>query len=273
MRFTLYISICLLIVLISCEEITESKRAAQIVQKETYTRLETGEKQAEKLYTYDLSGRLLKEQFIDIKFSSTGYEIQYEYDGLNRKTKMTAAYTDINAISSVEYEYEGTQLKVVKTFQGQSETTKAEYFYSNHMNADSIQNFYMGNNGYIYSYTAIMTYDTSGRLIEERWRGDGVYITNIVTKMNVYSGDLLMETCNPLTHMPEGRNCIKNEYNAEGNLYRVYATLTGETDRLLEESIYQGNTIKAKKIFNQRDMMPAYNADPTLYTMLVEYEY
>lgn len=271
MRYKSNTAICLFVALVSCEDNTEVGEVTSVV-KETYIRLETGEKQAEKIYTYDQAGNLTKERYYDTKFSQAGYEIQYKYDDLNRRTKLTYIFTDQNSFNTVEYIYEGSKLKIEKIFsQGKYESQKSEYFYSSHLKADSARIFSMWRNGYIYSHTSILTYDNHDRLIEERLNG-GSYNNHII-KMNVYLSDLLLETCNPLTHMPEGRNCIKNEYTSQGKLYRVYATLTDEPDTLLEEYAYVGNILTEKNVFNQRDSSPIYNADQTLYTLLVKYQY
>jgi hypothetical protein len=183
---------------------------------------------------------------------------------------------ELEYVNLVRYTYDGDK-RTEEQYYGadvnaQRPHTKVVYYYSA-TQADSSVTFqlFFNENDYKLGGASYFKYDNDGRLIEEQKRFfDG---SEVVTKMNSYDGELLKETCNPVTGQEGVYNCTRYEYNSQKNLIRKYSTLTGTPDQLLEEHTYTEGLLTETKIFNQQYYLPAYAADPTPYTLHIIYEY
>jgi len=266
------LALCSFILLLSCHDDSPEVIKGKLPLKETYFRFDTGEKMAEKSYQYNQDGKVTWEYYRDIKFSATSTESRYEYDSRNGVTRWISTNIDQDYSTTTEYIYDEDKLIRQTLSLGSAGLIdeRIDYFYNDRTQPDSSQLFLNSSHGFVYSYSNLWQYDSRDRLTLERRKGSIDY--DFITKENQYEGDLLMSTCNPTSGI-EGEHCFVNEYYPNGLLFRIHETLPWASDRLLEEYTYAENILREKKIFNQVDMLPAYNADQTRYTIVVRYSY
>ena len=269
------------LVLFSCADQTLDTSETRLPVLERHYNMETGEAIAEKSFVYDNHRNLVRETYKPLISKIGGaYEIINEYDIQQHRILMFVRH--INQVESYElvrFTYDGDK-KVEEQYYGagvnsQLPHTKVMYYYNGNQ-ADSsvtlINQYSLSKpNDYKFNVASYFTYDNQGRLLEEHRRtsfGDMWVVT-----MNNYDVDLLKETCNPVTGQEGVFNCTRYEYNSQKKLIRKYATLTGTPDRLLEEHTYTNGLLTETKIFDQKYYLPAYNPDPTPYTLQIKYEY
>jgi len=255
---------------LACQDQHEVGGQQKLPIREIYRKLEMDEPLGVKTFTYDKSGNMLVERYVDERFPEANYEIRNEYDASGNKTKLIHSSEEPSHLNTVEFAYEAGKLKMEIFYQGDFAHSRIEYFYNNLELVDSTRHFYLHSKlGFQYNFTTHYRY-FEGKLVKEWRKGTNV---DFISKLNRYDGDLLIETCNPVTNMELVENCVRNSYTAAGQLYRVYSTFTGTPDKLLEQYSYRDNRLTEKLVFDQGDYLPPYNPDPARYTILVHYEY
>ena len=266
------------LVLFSCAEHNVDKAETRLPVLERHFNMETGEAIAEKSFVYDKDRNLIRESYKPLTSKVGGYETIYEYDDQHNNilTLSRGVSPEAGHFNLARYTYDGDK-KIEEQFYGADVNSHRPHtkvvFYYNGIQADSSVTFQLfhDENDYKFGGASYFKYDNEGRVIEEQRRFfDG---SLLVTKMNTYDGELLRETCNPVTGQEGVFNCTRYEYNAQKNLIRKYATLTGTADKLLEEHTYAEGLLTQSKIFEQKYYLPAYNADPTPFTLQILYEY
>jgi hypothetical protein len=276
MKTTVVLLLCALLML-SCADDTLDQSDSRPPVLERHFHLETGEAIAEKSFSYDNNGNLVREHYKALTPKVQSYENIYEYDAHhNRILTLHRLMGETESVSLARYIYDGDK-KIEEQYYGSDVTarrphTKVMYYY-NGSRADSsvIRQVLYNMNDYGFGGASYFKYDTEGRLIEEQRRSFNGDVW--VASLNSYNGELLNETCNPVTGEEGVFNCTRYEYNTEKKVIRKYATLTGTVDQLLEEHSYAEGLLKESKIFKQKYYLPAYNADPTPYTLQIIYEY
>ena len=265
------------LVLFSCVDHNLDTSETRFPALERHFNLETGEAIAEKSFVYDKDRNLVRETYKPLTPKVGGYENSYEYDAQhNRILVLSRQVSEVSTYSLARFTYDADK-KIEEQYYGTDVNshrphTKVVYYYTG-IQADSAVTFQIPYDGKDYKFggASYFKYDNDGRLLEEQKRFfDG---SLVVMKMNNYDGDLLRETCNPVTGQEGIFNCTRYEYNSQKRLIRKYATFTDTADRLLEEHTYTEGLLTESKIFDQRYYLPAYNADPTPYTLQVIYEY
>lgn len=265
-----------LLVLCSCVDNALDKSETRFPVLERHYNMETGEAIAEKYFEYDRNRNLIREAYKPLSSKVGGYETLYEYDAQHNRIMQLNRVSETHSYTLVRFIYDGHK-KTEEHYYGsdpaaQTPHTKVIYYYNSSLADSSVtfQKFY-GGNQFTPGGASYFKYDNQERVIEEKKRTfDG---SLFVVAMNTYDGDLLKETCNPVTGQEGVFNCTKFEYNSQKKLIRKYATLTGTPDRLLEEHTYTEGLLTQTKVFNQLYYLPAYNADPTPYTLQITYEY
>jgi hypothetical protein len=123
----------------------------------------------------------------------------------------------------VKFRYDGPK-KIADEFyrsdlHGETPNTIVMYYYSG-VEPDSVIAYYRNSAAeFKFNYGLYFRYDDRWRLLEEKRRFfDG---NIIVSKINTYTGDLLTQTCNPVTGQEDVLNCTKFEYNQDETLFRI----------------------------------------------------
>jgi hypothetical protein len=205
------------------------------------------------------------------------YENIYEYDAQhNRVLILHRILGDAESYSLTRFKFDDGK-KIEEQYYGSDVTarrphTKVVFYYTGNQ-ADSTITYqiFQNESDYKFGGASYFTYDAQGRLIEEQkrfWNG-----SRAVISLNNYENELLQQSCNPVTEQEGVSNCTRFEYNVDKKLIRKYATLTGTVDLLLEENSYTNGLLTETKVFNQKYYLPAYDADPTPYTLQIKYEY
>ena len=263
--------------LFSCVDNTLDKSETRLPVLERHYNMETGDAIAEKSFVYDKNQNLIRESYKPLISKVGGYENIYEYDDQHNRILILSRHTsDVASYSIARFTYDGDK-KIEEQYYGNDVSarlphTKVVYYYSGSQpDSSRTLQLFANENDYNYAGASYFKYDIQGRLIEEQRRFyDG---SLVAIKMNNYDGELLQQTCNPVTGQEGVFNCTKYEYKSQKKLIRKYATLTGTADKLLEEDTYTEGLLTESKIFDQKYYLPAYNADPTPYTLKIIYEY
>jgi hypothetical protein len=274
---TRYVFLLCCVVALSCTDHSVKKADLALPSRELHYNMETGEPVAEKLFTYDVNGNLLSESYNALTPKVRSSQINYTYDAENRMTSQVTRFIDepVDSYAIVKFRYDGHK-KIADEYYssdspGETPHSILMYYYGS-VEPDSVIAYHHNSAAeFKFNYGTYFRYDDRWRLLEEtRKFFDG---SIIVTKINTYLGDVLTQSCNPVTGQEGALNCTKFEYHQDETLFRIYATLTGHPDRLLEEYTYQDKLLAEKKVFDQHYYFPAYNSDQTPYTLLVKVEY
>jgi hypothetical protein len=244
------------------------------VMREVHYNFTTGEKIAERNYTYDDRGNPIHEEFTSTVDPSSNSEILYEYNSGNFLVKKTEHYPkswngDARYITEFAYK-EGQKTSESNYSDGQSNVMYKTLFFYTGVRIDSTQfvTYLVDNDQTLLNATLIYQYDDQKRLVEK------AFTHGFGSTTYHYGPDQLLSTCDYMDVYGILRErCRDNEYNADGKVAKIFEksdmVYPPTTHQLQEELFYKGDLLDERRVYTY----PFYDKPDVPLITQIKYEY